>query len=86
MAGLVPAAALAGTSAYDDAVRDFSDTLETHMSTCERLGRYAEADVARLADTRGVCVAKGTVPGMSRTHDCVRTSGSSHAAGSVSLK
>ncbi len=44
---LVPAAATAGTSAYDDAVAEFSATLESHMKNCERLGRYAEADVAR---------------------------------------
>jgi hypothetical protein len=44
---LVPPAALAGTSAYDDAITEFISTLETHMKNCERLGRYAEADVAR---------------------------------------
>lgn len=44
---LVPAAALAGTSAYDDALQDFMETLEAHMRNCERLGRYSEADVAR---------------------------------------
>ena len=44
---LAPAAAIAGTSAYDDAVGDFIEVLEGHMSNCERLGRYAEADIAR---------------------------------------
>jgi len=44
---LVPAVALAGTSAYDDALKDFQETLEAHMKNCERLARYEEADVAR---------------------------------------
>jgi hypothetical protein len=47
LALLAPPAAIAGTSAYDDAVKDFIDTLEMHMKNCEKLGRYAEADIAR---------------------------------------
>ena len=47
MSALVPAAALAGTSAYDDAVGYLVETLESHMRNCERLARYSEADVAR---------------------------------------
>jgi len=46
-AALAPPAALAGASAYDDAVAEFVATLTAHMTNCERLGRYGEADVAR---------------------------------------
>jgi hypothetical protein len=47
LSSLAPLTAVAGTSAYDDAVREFIDVLEVHMANCEKLSRYAEADIAR---------------------------------------
>ena len=44
---LAPITAVAGTSAYDDAVREFVEILEVHMKNSEKLNRYAEADIAR---------------------------------------
>ena len=46
---LAPITAVAGTSAYDDAVREFVEILEVHMKNSEKLNRYAEADIARYA-------------------------------------